>query len=91
VKRTGDLITRQEAAQQPQETNTSQPPTIISTTSYGAETRQLLNKEIKMLSGIMSEEDKSEMLRDPKEDIAIKKLLSPMNIENTTYKKPIRS
>ena len=39
----------------------------------------------------MKEEDRAEMKKDPKEDIAIKKLMSPMNLEAVTYKKPIRS
>jgi hypothetical protein len=68
----------------------SAPPTQVADFSYGAETRDLLDKQVKMMKVLSTEEERSSAKRDPKEEIVIKKSNSPLATTSTTYTKRIR-
>ena len=69
----------------------SAPPTQVTRSSYGAETRELLNEQVQAIQKAYKEEERSEAKKDPKEDIATKKSNSSEFVNRTTYIKRIRT
>ena len=69
----------------------SAPPIEVARSSYGAETRELLNEETQAIKEAYKEEEKADIKRDPKEDIATKKSNSSEVTRRATYIKRIRT